>query len=51
MAFTRTTRRIDKDLDDLFFLFTLDFLFFSSFFRQTEKDDQVDDEEEEKGSP
>ena len=51
MAFTRTTRRVDKDLDGLFSFLTLDFLFFFFFFRRTEKDDQVDDEEEEEGSP
>jgi len=48
VAFTRTTRRIDEDLDGLFSFLTLDFFF---FFKRTEEDDEVDDEEEEEGSP
>ena len=48
MAFTRTTRRVDEDLDGLFSFLTLDFFF---FFTRTEEDDEVDDEEEEEGSP
>ena len=47
MAFTRTTRRVDEDLDGLFSFLTLDFFFFT----RTEEDDEVDDEEEEEGSP
>ena len=50
MAFTRTTRRVDEDLDGLFSFLTLDFFFFF-FFTRTEEDDEVDDEEEEEGSP
>ena len=49
MAFTRTTRRVDEDLDGLFSFLTLDFFFFF-FFTRMEEDDEVDDEEEE-GSP
>jgi hypothetical protein len=49
VAFTRTTRRVDEDLDGLFSFLTLDFFFF--FFTRTEEDDEVDDEEEEEGSP
>ena len=49
MAFTRTTRRVDEDLDGLFSFLTLDFFFF--FFTRMEEDDEVDDEEEEEGSP
>ena len=48
VAFTRTTRRVDEDLDGLFSFLTLDFFF---FFTRTEEDDEVDDEEEEEGSP
>ena len=48
MAFTRTTRRVDEDLDGLFSFLTLDFFFF--FLTRTEEDDEVDVEEEE-GSP
>ena len=48
MAFTRTTRRVDEDLDGLFSFLTLDFFF---FFTRMEEDDEVDDEEEEEGSP
>ena len=48
MAFTRTTRRTDEDLDGLFSFLTLDFFFF--FLTRSEEDDEVDDEEEE-GSP
>ena len=51
MAFTRTTRRVDEDLDGLFSFLTLDFFFFFFFFTRTEEDDEVDDEEEEEGSP
>jgi len=47
VAFTRTTRRVDEDLDGLFSFLTLDFFFFT----RTEEDDEVDDEEEEEGSP
>lgn len=50
MAFTRTTRRVDEDLDGLFSYLTLDFFFFF-FFTRTEEEDEVDDEEEEEGSP
>ena len=50
MAFTRTTRRVDEDLDGLFSFLTLD-LFFFFFFTRMEEDDEVDDEEEEEGSP
>lgn len=50
MAFTRTTRRVDEDLDGLFSFLTLDFFFFF-FFTRMEEDDEVDDEEEEEGSP
>ena len=50
MAFTRTTRRFDEDLDGLFSFLTLDFFFFF-FFTRMEEDDEVDDEEEEEGSP
>ena len=49
MAFTRTTRRVDEDLDGLFSFLTLDFFFFF-FSTRMEEDDEVDDEEEE-GSP
>jgi hypothetical protein len=48
VAFTRTTRRVDEDLDGLFSFLTLDFFF---FFTRMEEDDEVDDEEEEEGSP
>ena len=51
MAFTRTTRRVDEDLDGLFSFLTLDFFFLFFFFTRTEEDDEVDDEEEEEGSP
>ena len=47
MAFTRTTRRTDEDLDGLFSFLNLDFFFFLT---RSEEDDEVDDEEEE-GSP
>ena len=50
MAFTRTTRRVDEDLDGLFSFLTLDFFFFF-FFTRMEEDDEVDDEEEEEASP
>ena len=43
MAFMRTTRRTDEDLDGLFSCLTLDFFFLT----QSEEDNEVDDEEEE----
>ena len=46
MAFTQTTRRADEDLDGLFSFLTLDFFFLTL----SEKDDEIDDEEEQ-GSP
>ena len=48
MAFTRTTRRTDGDLDGLFSFLIFDFFLF--FLTRWEEDDEVDDEEEE-GSP
>ena len=47
VAFTRTTRRTDEDLDGPLSFLILDFFFFLT---RREEDDEVDDEEEE-GSP
>ena len=48
VAFTRTTRRTDEDLDGLFSFLNLDFFVF--FLTKSEEDDEADDVEEE-GSP